>query len=95
MPDLCVDTPAEAFLIVVIAVVIASEVAVLASDVWADGMIDLLTGLVFRVVTANGTNGSADTDFSMWAPTTTALGCIPMLTPFEELSTCGWGACSC
>ena len=54
--------------IVVIAVMIASEVGVpvsCATVVRADTMIDVLTGMVFTVVPANGTNVSADTGLSI------------------------------
>ena len=77
---------------VVIAVMIASEVCVpvsCATVVRADTMIDVLTGMVFSVLTV----GSADADIR--EVTMTDLGCMPMLTSLGELSTFGWGACSC
>ena len=66
--DFCVDTLAGAFVIMAIVLMIASEVAVpvsYATFVRTGAMIDVLTGMVFSVVTDNGTNVSADTGLSM------------------------------
>ena len=66
-----------------------------ATEVCASAMIEDLT--VIGAVPVVGVNVSAggESKISMWAPTTTALGCMPMLTSSEEVSTFGWGACSC
>ena len=90
----------EVFVVVVTVLMIASEVAVsvsCATVVRAGVMIEALEGTVNIVVFIGGITvlSCLDANISMWAATTTALGCMPMLTSSEEVSTFGWGACSC
>ena len=61
-------TPSEVFAIVAIALVTALKASLpvsYATVVRTGAMIDVLTGMVFSVVTDNGTNVSADTGLSM------------------------------
>ena len=100
MADFCVDMLRDVLVIVVTVAMTASAVIVPVSCttvVRACAIIDVAKGAVIGDVLLGVVNAfaSLDANTSIWAPTTTALGCMPMLTSFEELSTCGWGACSC